>query len=112
MTLLNYTFNYALDNGFLFWGALTCTAGFIGYEFTSSYLNSFYVDKGVQTEELVIFGLGIISILTGGTGNIVVTVLKLSDVVCKTDDVSVGDIGVIVSIEVTLFEPIWLGLLE
>jgi hypothetical protein len=50
MTLLNYTFNYALDNGFLFWAGFACTAGFIGYGFTSSYLNSFYVDKGVQTD--------------------------------------------------------------
>ncbi len=50
MTLLNYTFNYALDNGFLFWGAFAGTVGFIGYKFTSSYLSSFYVEKEVQTE--------------------------------------------------------------
>lgn len=50
MTLLNYTINYALDNGLIFWGALAGTVGFIGYGFTSSYLSSFYVDKGIQTE--------------------------------------------------------------
>jgi len=31
MTLLNYTFNYALDNGLLFWGVFTGTASILGY---------------------------------------------------------------------------------
>jgi hypothetical protein len=42
-------FNYALDNGLLFGVAFVGTAGFMGYKFASAYLNSFYVDKGVQT---------------------------------------------------------------
>ena len=43
-------FNYALDNGLLFGVAFVGTAGFIGYKFASAYLNSFYLDKGVQTD--------------------------------------------------------------
>jgi hypothetical protein len=43
-------FNYALDNGLLFGVAFAGTVGFIGYKFVSSYLNSFYVDKGIQTD--------------------------------------------------------------
>jgi len=45
MTLLNY----ALDNSLLFGVAFAGTAGLIGYKFVSSYLNSFYLDKGIQT---------------------------------------------------------------
>jgi hypothetical protein len=43
-------FNYALNNDLLFGVAFVGTVGFIGYKFASLYLNSFYVDKGVQTE--------------------------------------------------------------
>jgi len=51
MTFINHTFNYALDSGLLFGVAFAGTAGFIGYKFVSTYLNSFYyVDEGVQTE--------------------------------------------------------------
>lgn len=43
-------FNYALDNGLLFWGAFSATAGFMGYSLISSYFNSSYIDKGIQTD--------------------------------------------------------------
>jgi hypothetical protein len=43
-------FNYALDNSLLFGVAFAGTVGFIGYKFASSYLNSFYVDKSIQTD--------------------------------------------------------------
>jgi hypothetical protein len=43
-------FNYTLDNGLLFGVAFIGTVGFMGYKFTSLYLNSFYLDKGVQTD--------------------------------------------------------------
>ena len=46
MTLLNY----ALDNGLLFYGAFTGMVWFVGYKLVSSYLNSVYVDKEVQTD--------------------------------------------------------------
>lgn len=42
--------NYALDNGLLFYGTFAGVVGLIGYSFITSYLNSFYVDKGVQTD--------------------------------------------------------------
>jgi hypothetical protein len=43
-------FNYILDNNVFFYAGFSVTVGFIGYKFVSSYLNSFYVDKGVQTD--------------------------------------------------------------
>jgi len=43
-------FNYLLENDLVFFSVFTGTVGFIGYKFASSYLNSFYIDKGVQTE--------------------------------------------------------------
>lgn len=43
-------FNYLIDNNYVFYGLFTTTVGFIGYKFVSSYVNSFYVDKGVQTD--------------------------------------------------------------
>jgi len=46
MTLINY----ALDNGFIFWAGFAGMGGFISYKFVTTYLNSFYLDKGVQTE--------------------------------------------------------------
>ena len=49
MTLINNTLNYALDNSLFFGVAFAGTVGFIGYKFVSSYLNSVYIDKGVQT---------------------------------------------------------------
>jgi hypothetical protein len=42
-------FNYALDNGLLFGVAFVGTVGFIGYKFATSYINSIYIDKEVQT---------------------------------------------------------------
>lgn len=42
--------NYILDNNLVFYGIFATTAGFIGYSFVSSYLNSFYIDKGIQTD--------------------------------------------------------------
>jgi hypothetical protein len=42
--------SYLLDNDLIFYGMFATTVGFIGYKFASSYLNSFYVDKGVQTD--------------------------------------------------------------
>ena len=43
-------FDYILDNDIIFYTLFASTAGFIGYKFVSSYLNSYYVDEGVQTE--------------------------------------------------------------
>jgi len=43
-------FNYALDNSLFFGVAFAGTVGFIGYKFASSYLNSFYIDKSIQTD--------------------------------------------------------------
>lgn len=43
-------FNYLINNNLVFYSLFTGTVGFIGYKLTSSYLNSFYVDKGIQTE--------------------------------------------------------------
>ena len=43
-------FNYLIDNGYVFYSLFACTAGFMGYKFVSFYLNSYYVDKGVQTD--------------------------------------------------------------
>jgi hypothetical protein len=43
-------FNYLFDNELIFFSAFVGMGGFIGYKFVSSYLNSFYLDKGVQTE--------------------------------------------------------------
>ena len=41
--------NYLLNNDLVFYSMFAGTVGFIGYKFVSSYLNSFYLDKGVQT---------------------------------------------------------------
>jgi len=46
MTILNYL----LDNDLVFYSLFSGTIGFIGYKFVSSYLNSYYVDQGIQTE--------------------------------------------------------------
>jgi hypothetical protein len=43
-------FNYLFGNDLVFFSVFTGTVGFIGYKFASSYLNSFFVSKGVQTE--------------------------------------------------------------
>jgi hypothetical protein len=43
-------FKYALDNSLFFGIAFAGTVGFIGYKFASSYLNSVYINKGIQTE--------------------------------------------------------------
>ncbi len=43
-------FNYLIDNNYVFYGLFATTAGILGYKFVSSYLNSFYVDKGIQTD--------------------------------------------------------------
>jgi hypothetical protein len=42
-------FNYLINNDFVFYSILAGSVGFMGYSFATSYLNSFYVDKGVQT---------------------------------------------------------------
>ena len=72
--------------------------------------------KDLRTIGCKISELGIISTFTGGTGKIVVTVLELSvklptsDIVRTVDTGLIfSDIGVTVSIEVKLLEPIWLG---
>lgn len=49
MNFLNNTLNYALDSGLLFGVAFVGTVGFIGYKFVSSYLDTSYLDKGIQT---------------------------------------------------------------
>jgi hypothetical protein len=41
--------NYFINNDFVIYSMFAGTVGFIGYKFFSSYLNSFYVDKGTQT---------------------------------------------------------------
>jgi hypothetical protein len=46
MTILNYL----IDNGYVFYGVFASTAGFMGYKLISSYVNQFYVDKGIQTD--------------------------------------------------------------
>ena len=43
-------FNYTLNNDLVFYSMFAGTVGLIGYKFISTYVNSFYVDKGVQTE--------------------------------------------------------------
>jgi len=43
-------FNSLIDNDFVFYGLFTTTVGFLGYKFVSSYWNSVYVDKGIQTD--------------------------------------------------------------
>jgi hypothetical protein len=42
--------NYLINNDLVFYGMFAGTVGFIGYKCVSSYLNSFYEDKGIQTE--------------------------------------------------------------
>lgn len=42
--------NFLIDNNYIFYGLYASTAGFIGYKFVSSYINCFYVDKGIQTD--------------------------------------------------------------
>ncbi len=41
--------NYFINNDFVIYSMFAGTVGLIGYKFVSSYLNSFYVDKGTQT---------------------------------------------------------------
>jgi hypothetical protein len=45
-------FNYLFDNSsdLLFYSTFAGMSCFIGYKFILTYVNSFYVDKGVQTE--------------------------------------------------------------
>lgn len=45
-------FNYLTNNDLLFYGLFAGTAGFMVHKIISSYLNSFYVDKGIQTDAL------------------------------------------------------------
>jgi len=42
--------NSLLNNDLIFYSMFAETVGFMGYKFISSYVNSFYVDKGVQTD--------------------------------------------------------------
>jgi hypothetical protein len=42
--------NYLFDNEVIFYSMFAGTGCFIGYKFVSIYLNSFYLDKEVQTE--------------------------------------------------------------
>jgi len=43
-------FNYTLNNDLVFYSMFAGTVGLIGYKFISSYVNSFYVDKSIQTD--------------------------------------------------------------
>jgi hypothetical protein len=43
-------FDSLLNNDLVFYSLFAGTAGFMGYKFVTSYWNSFYVDKGVQTD--------------------------------------------------------------
>lgn len=46
-----FIFDYLYQNSdIMFYGLYASTACFLGYSFATSYLNSFYVDKGVQTD--------------------------------------------------------------
>jgi len=49
-------FNLLTDNSLVFYSLFTGTVGFMGYKFAPSYLNSFYVDQGVQTIVNPMFG--------------------------------------------------------
>jgi len=42
--------NYLINNDLVFYSMFAGTVGFIGYKFVSSYVNSFYVDKSIQTD--------------------------------------------------------------
>jgi hypothetical protein len=42
--------NYLLNNDLVFYSMFAGTVGFMGYKFISSYVNSFYVDKSIQTD--------------------------------------------------------------
>jgi len=39
-----------MDNGYIFYGVFASTVGFIKYKLILFYVNSFYVDKGIQTD--------------------------------------------------------------
>lgn len=43
-------FNYILDNDLVFYSLGSTLAGFMCYRFVSSVYNSYYIDKGVQTD--------------------------------------------------------------
>ena len=43
-------FNYLINNDLVFYSMFAGTVGLIGYKFASFYLNSFYVDKSIQTD--------------------------------------------------------------
>lgn len=43
-------FNFLTDNSLVFYGLFAGTIGFMEYSFATSYLGSFYVDKGIQTD--------------------------------------------------------------
>jgi len=42
-------FNYIFDNDLVFYSLFTVTGGFLTYKLVSSWGNSYYIDKGVQT---------------------------------------------------------------
>jgi hypothetical protein len=42
--------NNILDNDILFYGMFIGITCHLGYSFAKAYLNSFYVDKGTQTD--------------------------------------------------------------
>lgn len=94
MILLNNIINYTLDNGLLFGVAFVGTAGFMGYKFASAYLNSFYLDKGVQTSawedysdrpsQIGAESITSIDTVTPISENISPTILTTSEIVTQT----------------------------
>jgi hypothetical protein len=42
--------NYLMDNGYIFYGLGSVMVGYMSYKFISSFYNSYYIDKGVQTD--------------------------------------------------------------
>ena len=43
-------FNYIFENDVMFYGMFSATVGLIGFSFVKAYVNSYYVDNGVQTD--------------------------------------------------------------
>lgn len=39
-----------MDNGYIFYGLGSVMVGYMSYKFISSFYNSYYIDKGVQTD--------------------------------------------------------------
>ena len=49
LKVIKMLLNYLFDNEVIFYSMFVGMGGFIEYKFVTSYFDSFYVDKGVQT---------------------------------------------------------------